>query len=268
MLKKVLFATMLISCSMSMPVMAGTWQTGTGANQGKWWYDNGNGSYTNNGWQWIDGNGDGIAESYYFDNNGWLLTNTTTPDGYTVNADGAWVENGMVQSQKVMSDNDSTQDIAGKYAYYKTQLYVKNETTQSYELYGETPVHEERDYTGYDAVLDERYQLGRGGDFSCFIEIKNADDNKIEFVDDIYHDFFYELRGNEWMIVGKRGIGSNEIEMFDEASSADSETIVFDDNTLAFVDRYTGRLINEGHPINELAGKELMEKRIFKRYES
>ena len=30
---------------------------------------------------------------------GWLLTNTTTPDGYTVNADGAWVENGRVQEK-------------------------------------------------------------------------------------------------------------------------------------------------------------------------
>ena len=73
MLKKVLLATMLISCSMTFSAMAGTWQTGTGADQGKWWYDNGNGSYANNGWQWIDGNGDGTAECYYFDNAGWLL---------------------------------------------------------------------------------------------------------------------------------------------------------------------------------------------------
>ena len=99
MLKKVLFVTMVLSCSMSISAMAGTWQAGTGADQGKWWYDNGNGSYANNGWQWIDGNGDGTAECYYFDNMGWLLTNTTTPDGYTVNADGAWVENGRVQEK-------------------------------------------------------------------------------------------------------------------------------------------------------------------------
>ncbi len=53
----------------------------TGKNQNKWWYEMENGSYPTNGWQWIDGNGDGVAESYYFDNSGWLLTNTTTPDG-------------------------------------------------------------------------------------------------------------------------------------------------------------------------------------------
>ena len=35
MLKKVLLATMLISCSMTFSAMAGTWQTGTGADQGR-----------------------------------------------------------------------------------------------------------------------------------------------------------------------------------------------------------------------------------------
>ena len=49
-------------------------------------------------WQWIDGNGDGVSESYYFGSNGYLLTNTTTADGYTVNADGAWVVDGVVQT--------------------------------------------------------------------------------------------------------------------------------------------------------------------------
>lgn len=82
----------------SMTSFAGSWVAGQGADQGKWWYDNGNGSYTAGGWQWIDGNGDGTAESYYFDGNGWLLTNTTTPDGYTVNGDGAWVVDGVVQT--------------------------------------------------------------------------------------------------------------------------------------------------------------------------
>lgn len=51
------------------------------------------------GWQWLDENNDGIAECYYFDEGGHKLTGTTTPDGYTVNADGAWVENGTVQTQ-------------------------------------------------------------------------------------------------------------------------------------------------------------------------
>ena len=51
------------------------------------------------GWQWLDGNGDGVAECYYFDGNGYMLSSTITPDGYQVNANGAWVSNGTVQTQ-------------------------------------------------------------------------------------------------------------------------------------------------------------------------
>ena len=57
------------------------------------------------GWQWIDGNGDGLKECYYFNQTsgenglplGAMLKNATTPDGYTVNANGEWVVNGVVQ---------------------------------------------------------------------------------------------------------------------------------------------------------------------------
>lgn len=40
------------------------------------------------GWQWIDG------YCYYFNSNGVMLSDTTTPDGYQVNADGQWIEQG------------------------------------------------------------------------------------------------------------------------------------------------------------------------------
>lgn len=53
----------------------------------------------------LDGNGDGVAECYYFDGNGYMLANTTTPDGYTVNADGAWTVNGVVQTKSVAVNN-------------------------------------------------------------------------------------------------------------------------------------------------------------------
>lgn len=62
-----------------------------------WWYDNGDGTWPANGWHWIDGNHDGISECYYFNENGYILTNTLTPDFYLVNADGAWVQDGIVQ---------------------------------------------------------------------------------------------------------------------------------------------------------------------------
>lgn len=49
-------------------------------------------------WKWIDGNSDGVYECYYFGSDGYLLENTLTPDGYTVDSDGAWTENGEVQT--------------------------------------------------------------------------------------------------------------------------------------------------------------------------
>lgn len=68
-----------------------------------WWYstNDANTTWHASSWQWLDGNKDGKAECYYFDPNGYVLIGTTTPDGYTVNADGAWTVNGAVQSKDV-----------------------------------------------------------------------------------------------------------------------------------------------------------------------
>lgn len=73
------------------------WVKGEGKNA--WWFDFGNGDYFKSSWQWIDGNQDGIAECYCFDENGWMYENTTTPDGYTVNENGAWTINNIVQTK-------------------------------------------------------------------------------------------------------------------------------------------------------------------------
>ena len=53
------------------------------------------------GWQWITDK-DGVTRCYYlnpFPDNlgGAALLDGTTPDGYTVNADGAWTVNNVVQ---------------------------------------------------------------------------------------------------------------------------------------------------------------------------
>lgn len=94
----------------SMAAFAGTWKTGAEPNQNRWWYDFENGSYAANGWQWIDGDNDGAAECYYFDADGWMLADTTTPDGHTVNADGAWTENGDVQIKAVEVKQEQAQE--------------------------------------------------------------------------------------------------------------------------------------------------------------
>lgn len=107
--------TGLLSLSAAFPAMAGSWKTGVGENAARWWYDNGDNTWAANGWRWIDGNQDGISECYYFDADGWLTASTTTPDGYTVNADGAWTVNGIIQTRQTASndtaDNESWDDF-------------------------------------------------------------------------------------------------------------------------------------------------------------
>lgn len=79
----------------------GTWQPGTGANAGKWRWVNSDGTTRNPGWHWLDGNKDGIAECYYIGADGWMVANGKTPDGYMVNADGAWIENNIPKTKNL-----------------------------------------------------------------------------------------------------------------------------------------------------------------------
>lgn len=87
--------TAALCAAMSMTAFAGQWQQdGTGY----WWQDD-DGSYPTNTWRWLDGNGDGISECYYFDSRGYMVFDTII-NGSQINANGAWVENGQVQSRK------------------------------------------------------------------------------------------------------------------------------------------------------------------------
>ena len=78
-----------------------------------WWYQNADGSYPTNTWKeisgawyYFEGNGYMAANkwigNYYVGSNGAMLTNTTTPDGYQVGADGALVQGqGQMQNDGV-----------------------------------------------------------------------------------------------------------------------------------------------------------------------
>lgn len=82
-------ATALLSAALlSTPALAGEWR----ANSTGFWYVNDDGSYPTNAWQWIDGDGDGIYQCFAFDENGYLMLNQTTPDGYLVGEAGAWFD--------------------------------------------------------------------------------------------------------------------------------------------------------------------------------
>lgn len=103
--KKILALALAVTMasSMSMTSFAGQWVQ----ENNDFKYQEDNGSYPANTWKWIDGNNDGVAECYYFNENGYMLINTTTPDGYQVNATGAWVVNGVVQTQATGSTGNA-----------------------------------------------------------------------------------------------------------------------------------------------------------------
>ena len=82
--------SMLFSGTLIWEAYAGTWKQGIDGDLSAWWYDNGDGTFPISTWMWIDGNDDGIAECYYFDDTGRMLSDTVTPDGYTVDKNGAW----------------------------------------------------------------------------------------------------------------------------------------------------------------------------------
>lgn len=97
--KLIALSAAALSMAMIMPVFAdnpvGWRQTGN-----TWQYvKDASGSLYSSGWQWLDGNKDGVSECYYFDANGNMLSNTTTPDGWQVNEGGAWIMNGVVQTK-------------------------------------------------------------------------------------------------------------------------------------------------------------------------
>lgn len=104
---KLFLTTLVLTLTLSMTAMAGQWKQ----DQIGWWYQNDDGSWYADCWQWIDGNGDGVAECYYFAADGYLVVDGIA-DGYTVNSDGAWTENGVVQRKAVIDPSNDREAMA------------------------------------------------------------------------------------------------------------------------------------------------------------
>ena len=108
-----------------------------------WWWLREDGTWLANTWAWIDGDGDGTAECYYFDQNGYMLASTTTPDGYTVDANGARTVDGAVQTQtaggstgsgsELSYDNETNRQALAAYA----NALVNDASLQSTSYWGQ-----------------------------------------------------------------------------------------------------------------------------------
>ena len=89
-----------------------------------WWYQNDDGSYQQDGWfQDVDG------KYYYFNQAGYMLANTTTPDGYYVDASGAWVQNGNSASSANTGSSAQATSWTGTYHIWNGNTYTTNDGT-------------------------------------------------------------------------------------------------------------------------------------------
>lgn len=103
-----LAGVLIMSCFSGTTAFAAGWVLDSTG----WWYDNGDGTWPAQSWKWLDGNQDGVAECYYFNENGYCLTDCVTPNSYQVNADGAWMENSIVQTLTV-PENETAAESTG-----------------------------------------------------------------------------------------------------------------------------------------------------------
>lgn len=101
---KLLVSAVLLSLGVSMVSYAGSWKQETEkqnmygpdsqAGVSNWWYQEDDGSYPAGSWKQIG------YKWYYFNQDGWMLQNTVTPDGKKVDKSGAGIP-GFVQSYPV-----------------------------------------------------------------------------------------------------------------------------------------------------------------------
>lgn len=90
---------------------SGFMSTGWKDVKGTWYYFDDGGKMAANCW----------VGNYYLGSSGAMLTNTTTPDGYKVGVDGAWISgNNATSATKQVSLNEAKAAAAlGKHDYYK-----------------------------------------------------------------------------------------------------------------------------------------------------
>lgn len=94
---------LILTMSMSITAMAAEWkQDDIG-----WMYLEDDGSNPFNTWKWV---GD---KCYYFGADGYMLANVVTPDGYTVDENGAWIQS--IPKQEKQQTQEWTVDENGFY---------------------------------------------------------------------------------------------------------------------------------------------------------
>lgn len=93
---KKIISTLIMVILFSTVSYAGQWQK----NEYGYKYQNDDGTYKT-GWH------KDVDDKWYYldDNSGYMLSNTTTPDGYSVSVDGSWVKGGADDTKSIPNSN-------------------------------------------------------------------------------------------------------------------------------------------------------------------
>lgn len=123
-LRKLLITVSIFSLCLSFATFGsneGMMSLWSGDNKSVWYYLTEDGTRLQNQWKqvwenWYYFGEDGVSKQntwfqiegrwYYFDQWSVMLHDTTTPDGYTVGSDGAWVRDGQVVIENVETNNN------------------------------------------------------------------------------------------------------------------------------------------------------------------
>lgn len=186
---------------------AGTWK----ANSSGWWYEEDNGTRPAGEWKWIDGDGDGYAECYYFDADGYVVHNREI-NGFSVNENGHWVAGNKVQLERVSAASGSGQSqgaasggaqtgeaYAGIYRKYEAQ-YGKTAVHSEIPEYGEEP---EKTLTGVNFL--GLYDLDGNGTEEFLIGYTTPNPEEYSFCKYIFSLDVYTMEGGEAVLCGRIG---------------------------------------------------------------
>lgn len=241
-MKKKLITFAAVGCmalAMSFTAYAGQWKEDANG----WWYDNGDGTYPASCWKWIDGNGDGTAEYYYFNGDGYMLAACTTPDGKTVTEEGKWIKDGVIQTKDAASVEDQSKAFRDMEAW-STDYFIRTPETAT-DSQGVTYIKPlvltcteangasycEYDCKGYVRLKADKIALAQGsrGELAkeVVITIQDVDRNKI--LDTVRINPYTEDASLDVDIIGKSMIKISARITGDAGSSAN---IIFDNMRL------------------------------------
>ncbi|WP_395546682.1 MULTISPECIES: hypothetical protein [unclassified Lacrimispora] len=104
---KIIIMSIMLSTAFCINAIAGEWKF----NDLGWKYQNEDGSYMTNTWGEING------KWYYFNRDGYMLSDTITPDGYQVNKNGEWTQSNTI--------TNGTKNTETKYTFETSSNWVK-----------------------------------------------------------------------------------------------------------------------------------------------